>query len=236
MKLPQKDHYSLAELAERWHATMADVQYYAVHGMLDVQTWLDMPAVKLYRLKKTVDGDHVPVNVGLDSYHDYVVVDPRELRKIFRNDGKSPIAKYRPVSKADFIKPFIPTDGVPVAANDLVVSRAERDRFERTHGMELHIDRDAITPDVSLELSESFSGRNSIMWRIVRHFQERCRDKVVHETLQKESNYLATWAEENIQAQTPKPKSIRNAMRAKYRDYIAGTSKIADSVRGPRMI
>jgi hypothetical protein len=53
MKLPQKDHFLLGELAERWRATIEDIQYYTVHGMLGVETWLSIPGM---RIKHTGNG------------------------------------------------------------------------------------------------------------------------------------------------------------------------------------
>ena len=197
--------------------------------MLDVQTWLDVPAAEFYLYKKTEDGDTVPVTMGLDSYHDYIVVDPRELRKIFRSDGKSLIATYRPVSRADLIKPFVPPEGVFVAANDLVVSRAARDHFERMHGIECVAERPASTTSPSGSPSipsplVSFPGRPSIMRRITDHFEERCNNQTLEKSLQREGDYLVAWAENNIpNVQIPTARTIRNTIRAQYRDYISSS-------------
>lgn len=223
MKLPQKDHFSLGELAERWRAPMTDIQYFAEHGMLDVQTWLDLPAVELFRLKKTEDGDRVPVSVGLDSYHDYVVVDPTELRKIFRSEGRSPIAKYRPVTSADLIKSLVPSHRVLVAANDLVVSRADRDEFERAHGIVCGANRGVYATSTNMGHAPptthvSFAGRPSVMHRIVQHFDERRTQKVLNGSLQKEGEYLYAWAQSNItDSQIPGARTIMNAIRVPYR-------------------
>ncbi len=201
VSLPPKNHFSLYELAERWHAPIADVQYYAVHGMLEVQVWLSLPGVRIkHSGSSTV--------ARLDDYEGYIVVEVKDLRRIFRSDGTHN----------------------RILPEDLVVSREERDRFESTHGIKCHFELDAntvkpathtVTPVVS------FPGRPSVMRRITAHFEERCEKRMLERSLQKEGDYLVTWADEHIaDVQIPTARSIRNAIRTQYREYSVQVSEI----------
>lgn len=191
MKLPEKEHFSLEELAERWHATVADVQYYAVRSMLEVETWVRVPAVRIKRYAN---------NALASDFEGYAAVDPAELRRIFRGEE---------------------TD-LRIAAEDLVVSREERDRFERDHDIVNDAERTPISAEKYQDsaLPVSFPGRPSVMRRIVAHFEERSAGKMLERSLQKESECLVAWAEKHIpDVQIPTSRTIRNAIRTRYREY-----------------
>jgi len=205
-----------------------DLQYYAEHGMLEIRTWLDLSVGELFRLTETIEGKTVPLGVGFDKYHDYAILEPVEVRKIFRASSKTAVHNFRPLSNADIIRPIHHSEQALLAANDLVVSSAERDRFEEVHGIDSSSERPQAPLSASPEQALSFSGRAGTMWRIVWHFQDRCRERTVYESLNKESEYLASWASTNIKAQSPKAKSIRNAIRAKYREYTSSLAMTAE--------
>ena len=192
MKLPEKDHYSLNELAERWRTAMADVHYYAVHGMLEVETWRRVPAVRIKRYANSA--------LAAD-FEGYAAVEPAELRRIFRGEE---------------------TD-IRVTEDDLVVSREERDRFERAHKIEC-IQQTAGNGGGAEPTAApvSFPGRPSVMRRITTHFDQRRRDKALEKSLQREGDYLAAWAALHIsESQLPTARTIRNAIRAQYKDAVA---------------
>jgi hypothetical protein len=206
MALPEKDHFLLTETAVRWNAQLHDLYYYAERGLLEVQTWLED---SVYSLKKPEDGDVVPVLVGLDDYKGYAVVEPEELRKIFRSDSRSLIS-----------------------AHDLVVSRTERDRFESTYEINCCCERAARAAKCDPgKPPMSFVGRPSVMHRILTHFKERCDQEEIKSSLQKESDYLAAWAAEHItDSQPPQSKAIMNAIRA---DYRINSQRILGNFRQP---
>lgn len=191
MKLPEKEHFFLNELAERWLATMADIQYYAVRGMLKVETWVRVPAVRIKRYANSA--------LATD-FEDYVPVDPAELRRVFRGEE---------------------TD-LRIVPEDLVVSREERARFERAHDITIHPKPAPISAesDQASALTVSFPGRPSVMRRITDHFEARRQEKTLEKSLQREGDYLVAWAEKHISdVQIPTARTIRNAIRTRYREY-----------------
>ena len=169
MKLPQKNHFSLGEVAERWNAPIADIQYYAIHGMLEVQTWLDagLPVVRMRHQDRAANNNALAIS-SLDDCVGYVVVEACELRRIFRSDR----INHR------------------ISPEALVISREERDRFETTYRIECVAKHADIEPKrMSAVPPISFPGRPSVMRRIVVHFEERCEKKILERSLERESNY-----------------------------------------------
>jgi hypothetical protein len=183
-----------------------------------------LPVGELFRLTETIEGKIVPVDVGFDRYHDYAIVEPEDVRLIFRASNKTPIHKFRPLSKADIIRPIHPSEHALLAANDLVVSGAERDRFEQTHNIGFTTDHCANGPNLDgfcgAMPPTSFAGRPSIMRKITDHFVERCKANVLEPSLQKEGDYLFSWAQLHIKSsQIPTTQTIRTAIRVRYREH-----------------
>jgi hypothetical protein len=199
MKLPQKEYFYLHELAEHWHTTMADMQYYSVHGMLEVETWLSMPGVRIKQFGDRPTNNALATS-RLDDFEGYVVVEPDELRRIFRQDGTQP----------------------RILQEWLVISREERARFENAYEIECCCDRSANTanPGMHATPAVSFPGRPSVMRRITAQFEERCKQQALESSLQKEGDYLVAWAEKHIpDVQIPTAHTVRNAIRARYREH-----------------
>jgi hypothetical protein len=204
LSLPPKDHFSLGELAERWQAPMADIQYYALHGLLEVEAWLCIPGVRIKHIEQTSNN----ASAYLADFEGYVVVSVKELRKVFRKDGNHS----------------------SILLDDLVISREERERFERTHRLECNCNRpNKSEPTENLQSatvpSMSFPGRPSVMRRILVHFEDRRAKKILQGSLQKEGDYLVGWAQKHIaDVQIPTARTIRNAIRSQYREAIHGSA------------
>jgi hypothetical protein len=217
---PERHYFPLHELGERWQITFEEMRYYGEHGTLKMQAWLGDLTVKIYLRKKTEDGDLVPVANGIRSYSDYAIVEPYELRKIFR-ETSADTSKFVDPSSGELLK--LHRCRYKIGIDDLMISRIERDRFEREHDILPHImPFNAHAP--------SFAGRPSIMHQIIAHFEERLAAGVVAESTQRESIYLSTWAKKNLPGvQVPQPKSIANAIRAQHRKAQADNPKITVS-------
>ena len=151
---------------------------------------------------------HAGHHKGLRSHQGYAIVETYELRKIFK-DTVAETAKFIDLKTAELLK--LHRCRTRIGIDDLMISRAERDRFEREHEILPHI--------VPVNgHAPSFAGRPSIMHQIIGHFEERLAAGVVAESTQRESIYLSTWARRNLPGvQVPQPKSIANAIRAQHR-------------------
>ncbi len=213
MSLPEKDYFYLQEIIGRWNITGADLRYFAEQGMLEIQTWLDEMMVLISRRTRTVDGLVAHMQAGVSTYKGYAIVEPDELRKIFSSSPQS-VVLFRIPHTDEAIKVHRNHKPPVVGIEDLVISRATRDKFEKTHGIEPTQISSAATT------APSFGGRPSVMHMIMREFAHRCQKNAVASSLQKEADALELWAVENIQgAQPPKSKAIMNAIRANYREY-----------------
>jgi len=218
MPLPEKEYYSFQEIASRWQTSLEDIQYYAVHGQLEVMTWVDIGVINIYRLKKTEDGECVSVLTGLSSYKDYALVASKELRQIFRS-GSHILRSFLTLKDHSLIEIHNGYAGYEVTNHDLVIHRRERDRFEHIHALSnlLHNEQKQRTP------VKSYPGRPSSMYQVQKHFLERCHQKAVLPSLQQEATYLSHWALDNIKDfHPPKAKSIMNAIRDYYRQHMIG--------------
>lgn len=215
MALPEKNYYYLQDVSMRWNISLQDVRYYAEHGLLEIQTWLPETIVKLYRNKRTEDGEMAPVPVGVSSYKGYAIVEPDELRKIFRNSPRA-VSKFKNPNNIDLIKILDDRKKFMVAVEDLVVCKCERDRFEHAYGLDARTD---VSP--SAVPMPSFSGRPSVMHRVAAEFERRCASGEVKPSLRQEAMFLAAWAKESIDdAQSPTAKTIMNVLRPQYQKVV----------------
>ena len=216
MALPEKNYYYLQDISSRWSIPLQDIRYYAEHSLLEIQTWLPETIVRLYRNKRTEDGDIAAVPVGVSSYKGYAVIEPDELRKIFRNSPR-PVEKFRSTANNDTLKILDTSKKFMVFAEDLVICKCERDRFEKEHDIVTRLGRHS-----SKNCPEpSFAGRPTLMARVLKEFERRCEQNCIEPSLLREGKVLAAWAAENIDAeQTPKQRTIMNAIRPKYRVHV----------------
>lgn len=208
MPKPERDYFPLRELGERWQITFEEMRYYGEHGMVQMLSWLNDVTVKTYKIKKTEDGDLVPVAGNIRPCCDYAIVEPYELRKIFR-DKIADTSKFVDMKTGELLK--LHRCQYKISVDDLMISKSERDRFEHKHEILPHI-------TTTQGHAPSFAGRPSVMHRIIGHFEERLANGVVAESTQRESIYLNTWAKKNLNGvQVPTPKTIANAIRAQHR-------------------
>lgn len=215
MPLPEKDYYSLHEIAARWKIPLLDLQYYATHGEIETLIWLHVGVATFYQMKELQVGLVIPVPTGLKAYRDYAVVPSDDLRQVFRSDT----ALVRNFIHPETLEQIEIHESHPcyeVRSDDLVISRLERNRFEQFHAL-LSAAIETVSP---YSKPPSFAGRPSTMHQIKQHFLERCRKDQLLPSLQQEADYLSRWAEDHIrEGQPPKTKAIMNALRSSYREH-----------------
>jgi hypothetical protein len=127
MSLPPRSFYSLTEVAIRWSATPFDVIGWSTDGLLALS--IALPAVKVGS-SETVSG--------------ITDVEAPHLLPLFRRDGApSPTVAIRRVKAggSEFHWIAEPAEGIAITASDVLVRRAEVERFERQYGFfdRLHV-------------------------------------------------------------------------------------------------
>lgn len=217
MALPEKDYFYLQDVSARWQVAMPDLRYYAEHGMLALQTWVSDTVFKMYRHKRTEDGEIAPVQVGITNLKGYVVVEPDELRKVFRHD-RHPVSLFRAPNGTDLLKIYEARKKPTVSITDLVIAKAERDRFEVENGI-LVPERLAQLRSVGKTgIVPTQTGRPSIMGAVLVLFEQRAVRHETAPTLAEEARILhdLTRAAYPDQA-VPTVKTITNNLRPVYR-------------------
>jgi len=212
----EKDHYSLSELMKRWSFSLQDIGYYAERGYLEVQTWLSDVLITHYKLKKTEDGEMVPVSVGIVALTGYYIVDANELRKVFRShDGMAAVRKFISLNHRDVYSFQYKPEGLLINLSALEFCKKERDRFERENKIKSNNLSATITGIIATS-----AGRPSIMKKITERFVERVETGEIEPSLSAEARYLREWImDEYGDIQAPAIKTIANNLRPHYAAY-----------------
>lgn len=215
MALPEKEYFYLQDVSKRWAVELPDLRYYAEHGLLTLQTWLPDTIVKLYRHKRTEDGEVAPVQVGVTSFKGYAVVEPDELRKVFRHDRHS-VSLFRSADGPDLFKIYETRKKPTVAVTDLVIAKGERDRFEIENGIVVRDRLVRLHPPGKTGIPTLQAGRPSLMAEVLTLFEKR---RVRGETAP------------NLTAEA---RALHELIRADHPIQVVPTIKtIANNLRGP---
>jgi hypothetical protein len=122
----------LAEVATRWSMAVSDLEDYALDEMLQLAVFVvDLPAEmgswEADGTRECVSVQDLPILNG-----------PQELLRsslltIFR-DGQAEVRAFRQQEPKTYLHVRFDVSGILVRRDDLIVTREERDRFEREHG------------------------------------------------------------------------------------------------------
>ncbi|CEG09696.1 hypothetical protein BN961_03126 [Afipia felis] len=133
MGLPPKSYFHLTEIAERWNASIPDLACYTIDGLLEVAVMTIGTRVETGRFEVS-DRGMLRVMEGEKILHGPQAVVSSDLWPVFRN-GVGKIARFKPRHADGYIDLSQDVDFIAVTLQDLLVTRAERDRFEMTHGL-----------------------------------------------------------------------------------------------------
>lgn len=140
MPLPERQYFSLCNLASRWGVKKDDIKYYVEHGELLACCWLDMREVMRYLPQK----ERCSITCEYVNYEGYVGLKPCDCRKIFRC-GKYKIVNFIDLEQEGFEIALTPhSRDALIHLKEIVVSKAERSRFEKQHG--LHVSKASQRP------------------------------------------------------------------------------------------
>lgn len=132
MALPPKSYFHLTEIADRWSVSIADLSCYALDGLLEISIMTIALKVEVGAFEELAEGwSRVPAFEEV-LYGPQPVV-AADLWPVFRS-GSGLITKLKPRTPNGFVEL---SEAMPIALPDLLVTRAERDRFETTHGLDI---------------------------------------------------------------------------------------------------
>jgi hypothetical protein len=133
MPLPQKPWFRFAEIARRWGVTLTDVEDYALAERLEIRVLVaDLPAESGWWEEDGGRCFRVPA--------EYLILNgpqpllPSSLLEVFRC-GQSEVVGFQTSPPGSYLDIRSSAGAIIVRRNDLIITREERDRFEREHGL-----------------------------------------------------------------------------------------------------
>lgn len=119
MKLPQREYYTVHEIAGRWGCTTADIAGWSSRGHLDIVTGIP------------------PVTCGSDLVAGEVVVSAFDILPMFRRCGTGPLSaivrRVRFDASPDWTLITDPAQGIEVSIADLLITGQQVQKFEDDH-------------------------------------------------------------------------------------------------------
>ena len=131
MPLPEKGYFVLDEIEERWGMQRRDTVYYAKNGLIRIATHVFGAVVETGIIETEPDGRWFRLPEEHMRYSGLLTLRACDLATIFRR-GSASINFFDP-GDGRYGDIVAPADGIEVRVADLVVTRAERDRFEHAH-------------------------------------------------------------------------------------------------------
>jgi hypothetical protein len=134
MPLPEKEYFALDEIEERWGIQRRDTIYYAENGLLEIAMRVVGVVIETGIIETEPNGRWFRLLEDHRRYSGLLTLRACDLAVLLRR-GSMTIRCFRAGEEryGDIVEP---EDGIEVHACDLVVTRAERDRFERAHALD----------------------------------------------------------------------------------------------------
>ena len=131
MPLPERQYFSLCNLASRWGVKKGDIKYYVEHGELATCCWLDLREIMRYQPRQ----ESCKITCEYMSFEGYVGLTPRDCRKVFRC-GKYKLTSFFDLEDSSFEIALAPKSrDALISVADIVVSKEECLRFEELNGL-----------------------------------------------------------------------------------------------------
>lgn len=133
MPLPEKEYFALEEIETRRGMSRVDTLYYAENGLIRIATRIFGASIETGLIETEPDGRWYKLLEDHDRYSGLLTLRACDLATVFRR-GSGTINYFDPGENryGDIVQP---REGIEVCVCDLVVTRAERDRFERAHNL-----------------------------------------------------------------------------------------------------
>jgi hypothetical protein len=134
MPLPEKEYFALEEIEERWGIQRRDTTYYAENGLLEIMMRVVGVVIEVGIIETEPNGRWFSILEDHRRYSGLLALRACDLAILLRR-GSMTIRCFR-AGEERYGDIVAPEDGIEVHACDLVVTRAERDRFERAHALD----------------------------------------------------------------------------------------------------
>jgi hypothetical protein len=133
MPLPQKHWFRIADVTKRWAMPLSDIEDYALDEMLQLAVFVvDIPAET--GSWETGGGGDARLLQDLPILNGPQPLLRSSLLEIFR-EGQAEVRAFRTTRPSNYLHVRAGAPAVIVRRDDLIVTREERDRFERDHAV-----------------------------------------------------------------------------------------------------
>ena len=134
MPLPQKRWFRIAEVVKRWAMPLSDMEDYALDEMLQLAVFVvDIPA-ETGSWETGGGGGDTRLLEDLPILNGPQPLLRASLLEIFR-EGQAEVRAFRTTRPSNYLHVRAGAPAVIVRRDDLIVTREERDRFERDHAV-----------------------------------------------------------------------------------------------------
>jgi hypothetical protein len=131
MPLPKKEYFALKEIERRWGTERTDTIYYAENGLLAVAVPATELRIEVGKVVAVACGEALRVPAERLRACGPLRLRARDVATVLRR-GSAEITEFR-AEEPDYCTLAPAEKPLVVAAQDLVVARDERDRFEHVH-------------------------------------------------------------------------------------------------------
>ena len=134
MPLPQKRWFRIVDVAKRWDMPLSDIEDYALDEMLQLAVFVvDVPA-ETGSWETGGDGGDTRLLQDLPILNGPQPILRSSLLEIFR-EGQAEVRAFRTPQPNNYLHVRAGAPAVIVRRDDVIVTRDERDRFERDHAV-----------------------------------------------------------------------------------------------------
>jgi len=144
MALPQKRWFRVADVAKRWAMPLSDIEDYALDDMLQLAVFVvDIPA-ETGSWETGGGGGDTRLLQDLPILNGPQPLLRASLVEIFR-EGQAEVRAFRTTRPNNYLHVRAGMPALIVRRDDLIVTREERDRFERDHAVATGVSEPAAT-------------------------------------------------------------------------------------------
>jgi len=134
MLLPRKHFFTLADISKRWGVSVRDLGCYALEDALVLSAVINGADAEVGAYVEGPDGEALRVPEGRRRLAGAYDLFGSNVWPVFKGE-RAMIRRLRPKERDAYIDIEAPAEGVEIGLADLVMTRAERDRFEAEHGL-----------------------------------------------------------------------------------------------------
>ena len=133
MPLPEKEYFALEEIEERWNIRRLDTVYYAENGLLEIAMRVVGVVIETGIIETEPNGRWFRLLEDHTRYSGLLTLRACDLAVLLRR-GSMTVRCFR-AGEQRYGDIAEPEGGIEPRTCDLVVTRAERDRFEHAHDL-----------------------------------------------------------------------------------------------------